>query len=206
MPKEFRRRNAAHAQSARLKKQQPVDHDVEPSIVPSTAEDEAVLDLEELAEVAPADEDPRKPLKKKAKQALKHEIFIQRLEASRSPYSKSHERRVKRKAREQVAGGLQEITDALAEVESDVPVLIQQDVSAEDGQPSTGASRKFANAPGQIGEGKPAPLKKSQRKKALQAERLRIPLILSNPEFAANPFQTIRTHAQNTLVRHEGAR
>ena len=34
-------------------------------------------------------------------------------------------------------------------------------------------------------------------------ERMRIPMILQNSDFAKNPFQTIRTHAQNTLVRHE---
>jgi hypothetical protein len=35
-----------------------------------------------------------------------------------------------------------------------------------------------------------------------KAERFRQPLIRSNPEFAANPFETIRTHARNTLVPH----
>lgn len=28
-------------------------------------------------------------------------------------------------------------------------------------------------------------------------------MILSNPAFASNPFETIRTHAQNTLLKHE---
>lgn len=36
-----------------------------------------------------------------------------------------------------------------------------------------------------------------------QVERTRIPMILATPEFAANPFQTIRTHAQNSLLKHE---
>jgi len=35
-----------------------------------------------------------------------------------------------------------------------------------------------------------------------KAERFRQPLIRSNPEFASNPFETIRTHAQNTLIPH----
>jgi hypothetical protein len=82
--------------------------------------------------------------------------------------------------------------------------------------------------PGQIGEGIGVPLTKSQRRRALygllpqlsscvlqlkaifffltlhrrKAERFRQPLIRSNPEFAANPFETIRTHARNTLVPH----
>jgi len=55
---------------------------------------------------------------------------------------------------------------------------------------------------GQIGEGKGAPLTTSQRRRALNAERFRQPLIRSNSEFASNPFETIRTHARNTLVPH----
>ena len=35
------------------------------------------------------------------------------------------------------------------------------------------------------------------------AERRRIPMILANSEFSSNPFQTIRKHAQNTLVKHQ---
>jgi hypothetical protein len=71
-----------------------------------------------------------------------------------------------------------------------------------------------------IGEGKAGPLTKNQRRRALyvslfslvlqgtlnipcrQVEQFRQPLIRSNPEFASNPFQTIRTHAQNTLIKH----
>ena len=77
---------------------------------------------------------------------------------------------------------------------------------------------KEKTRPGQIGEGKGVPLSKAQRKRALyvrvllpnykcthslssQMERLRHPMILSNPEFSLNPFQTIRTHAQNTLIK-----
>jgi len=56
---------------------------------------------------------------------------------------------------------------------------------------------------GKIGEGKNMSLSKNQRKRALQMEQFRQPLIRSNPEFVNNPFQTIRTHAQNTLVKHQ---
>lgn len=78
--------------------------------------------------------------------------------------------------------------------------------------------------PGQIGEGKHTTLSKFQRKQALcvftlfafhlshiftmlshnrKTERLRIPRILSNSEFSSDPFETIRKHAQNTLIKHE---
>lgn len=158
-------------------------------------------------------------LKKKEKQAMKHEALLQKLEASSrsSPYSKSHERRLKRKAKEQVANGLDEIQDALAAVAQDLDVDIlapsavsgtaggdDEDMDADslvaDGISKPKAKKK--SKAGLIGEGKNNPLSKSQRKRALQAERLRVPMILSNPDYTTNPFQTIRTHAENTLVKH----
>jgi len=96
---------------------------------------------------------------------------------------------------------MKDIKAAITEVETDIPVAIQNAVSTGDSTAEE-MSRKPKAIPGQIGEGKQAPLRNSQRKRALQTERLRIPLILSNPEYAANPFKTIRTHAQNTLIKH----
>ncbi|KAI0361260.1 hypothetical protein OH77DRAFT_1516252 [Trametes cingulata] len=152
------------------------------------------------------DEEPRPTMKKKEKLALKHELFLKRLEQSRSPYSKSHERRLKRKAKEEVAGGMSDIKAAISAVEDDIPIAVQNTIAADTEATIGGDTSKKAKAkpkPGQIGEGKGAPLSKNQRKRALQVERMRIPLILATPEFAANPFQAIRTHAQNTLVKHE---
>ncbi|GJE85765.1 ribosome biogenesis protein SLX9-domain-containing protein [Phanerochaete sordida] len=146
------------------------------------------------AQLAPDAEALPEPTSKREKQLLKHEKFLQRLEASRSPYSKSHERRLKRKAKEQVASGLDEIKAAISAVE-----VAEGLAPAEDGE----APRKPKLAPGQIGEGKHTTLSKAQRKKALAMERMRIPKILSTPEFSSNPFQTLRKHAENTLVKHE---
>ncbi|KAF7307020.1 hypothetical protein MIND_00495000 [Mycena indigotica] len=148
------------------------------------------------------DEDSSQPvLKKKEKQQMKRDSLRRRLETTAaSPYSKSHERRMKRKAREQLAGAtMGDIQAALVAVDQDsdvepVPVGVTDNATPK-------VKRKLK--PGQIGEGKGATLSKSQRQKVLQAERLRHPQILKNSEFASNPFQTIRTHAQNTLLRHE---
>ena len=91
------------------------------------------------------------------------------LETSRQPYSKSHERRLKRKAREQVAGGLQEIQAAIAEVAGDDPPDSLQD--EEGGELGTSSDRpkvsKSKPRPGLIGEGKSVPLSGNQRKRAL---------------------------------------
>ncbi|KAG6885454.1 hypothetical protein C0993_001534 [Termitomyces sp. T159_Od127] len=139
-------------------------------------------------------------LKKREKMQATHDALMQGLEKSSSPYSKSHARRMKRKAKEQIANGLDDMRTALAALDQDIPTLIEQ--------PETKTShvepqRKKLLKVGLVGEGKKATLSNLQRKRALQMERVRHPLILANPDFASNPFQAIRTHAQNTLVKRE---
>ena len=87
------------------------------------------------------------------------------LESSRAPYSKSHTRREKRKAKEQIAGGLSDMQAAISALEdNDNPMSVEKSLEVADGQnKKTTAKPK----PGQIGEGKAAPLNKGQRKRAL---------------------------------------
>ncbi|KAG1885787.1 hypothetical protein F4604DRAFT_1878403 [Suillus subluteus] len=125
-------------------------------------------------------------------------IYDKKLKSKTSPYSKVQRRRFNRRQREQVGGGLDDIGAVLSAIdtgdslEQGSPVAEEtKDARAHKVQPKTL----------QIGEGKGMPLKKNQRKRALELEKLRHPLILSNPQYSSNPFQTIRTHAQNTLVK-----
>jgi ribosome biogenesis protein SLX9 len=129
---------------------------------------------------------------KKAKQIVKHQLLLQSkyetgyrhfhlifsniqtgLEASRSPYSKSHARRLKRKAKEQIGGGFSDVKAAIAEVEGDASVEPVQQSIRESSKVGAGRVSSSTNEPrvksnpGQIGEGKGAPLTKEQRKKAL---------------------------------------
>lgn len=106
------------------------------------------------------------PLKKKEKQQLKREALLQRLESTHSPYSKSHARRQKRKAREQLGGGLDDIQLALAAVDDEAVEVAEESAapSADEPQP---VHKKVKPKPGQIGEGKGAPLSKAQRQRAL---------------------------------------
>ena len=137
-------------------------------------------------------------LTKKEKQQLKREALLDRLHTSSLTYSKAQRRRFNRKQHEQVGGGLADVKAALFTLD-DVPAPTPA-VSAQQQQetrPNSGSA-----PPGMIGEGKGNPLNKNQRKKALQLERLRHPMILSNKRYSSNPFQTIRTHAQNTLVQN----
>ncbi|KAI0080252.1 hypothetical protein K474DRAFT_293568 [Panus rudis PR-1116 ss-1] len=199
MPKAAKRR-ASHEQSVRLPRRTFAvqENAVEHVEIGQKKEATGAEILSELADEG----DLQKPMKKKQKQAMKHELFLQRLESSRSPYSKSHERRLKRKAKEQVAGGLSDIQAALPTLDDQIPDSVK-DAAAQGNDDIAGNTSRPEPKVGQIGEGKKEPLSKSQRKRALKMERLRIPMILSNPEFASNPFQTIRTHAQNTLVKHK---
>ncbi|KAI0034285.1 ribosome biogenesis protein SLX9-domain-containing protein, partial [Vararia minispora EC-137] len=143
-------------------------------------------------------------LKKKEKRQLKHELFLERLEINRAPYSKSHARRLKRKERDQLASGsLTDLAAALAKVDAPATGPSVLASSSEKKDTLSGAEPVQKAQPGQIGAGKSAPLKVSKRKQALRVEQFRMPQILANPAFASSPFETIRTHAKNTLVQHK---
>jgi solute carrier family 35 protein F5 len=95
----------------------------------------------------------------------------------------------------------------------------RQDPDAMETEQQQNTRPKAPQKTGKIGEGKAMTLSKNQRKRVLcvasclrvpltliflrQTEQFRQPLIRSNPEFAKNPFATIRTHAQNTLTKQQ---
>lgn len=98
------------------------------------------------------------------------------LDSTRNLYSKSHNRRMKRKAKEQIANGMSDIQSVLATLEdpldatTEAPAQKSSNKNAmeteEDG--SSAQSKPTASSKSlKIGEGKAAPLSKSQRKRAL---------------------------------------
>jgi ribosome biogenesis protein SLX9 len=76
------------------------------------------------------------------------------------PYSKSHERRVKRKVQEQIGNGLSEIEAALPE-----SVRLAQTIDST--MDDTSIAPPSRHQQGIIGEGKNATLSRAQRKRAL---------------------------------------
>ncbi|KAH0838398.1 hypothetical protein J3R83DRAFT_6705 [Lanmaoa asiatica] len=212
MPRERRIRIGAHQPSAKLSKRQFAVQENAVEVVEIGAADSVAVsghDILESLNAAPA------IVSKKGKQQLKHEAFIDRIKSSTTPYSKAQKRRFNRKQREQLGSGLGSIgtaISALEEKEIPSPAEVQSNAT-------TSQQRLQARArAGLIGEGKGVPLTKAQRKHVLcvlngdvsswpkfnpsrEMEQLRHPLILTNPQYAANPFQTIRTHAQNTLEK-----
>ncbi|KZT30505.1 hypothetical protein NEOLEDRAFT_1082524 [Neolentinus lepideus HHB14362 ss-1] len=197
MPKERRQRVSTHAKSVRLTKRRLTDQ-------ANTLEQPVIEDVVEPSvsnPLPPAKLDEREAyLTKKEKQHLKRELFLQRLETGSAPYSKSHARRLKRKSREKIAGGLDELHAAIVSVEEEIPVAVKNSIqdTTKDGS-SSDPPAKAKPQLGQIGKGKT--LSQSQRKTVLRVEQIRHPLILSNPDYISNPFETIRKHAQNTLVK-----
>lgn len=137
-----------------------------------------------LASLTKEAAEPRTILKKKEKHLQKRDAFLQRteegifipdysahnfeflgLEKLQSPHSKSHNRRNKRKAKEQIAGGLTDIQVVIAELDEDTqfPSTIAEKSSDKT---DTGSQSKSSNF-GKIGEGKNTTLSKSQRKRTL---------------------------------------
>jgi len=194
MPKERRKRTAGHDHSVKLVKRQfAVQENATEQVEIGALEHVSGMDILRGVDEP---EEPQNTMTKKEKQQLKKEAFIDRLQSTRSPYSKTQQRRFKRKQQEQVGGGL----DAIQAV---ISALDNNAAPDGDGKNTEEAQPKVKQKLGQIGEGKGIPLSRNQRKRALEMERLRAPMILANPDYASNPFQTIRTHAQNTLVKHD---
>ncbi|TFK30548.1 hypothetical protein FA15DRAFT_662524 [Coprinopsis marcescibilis] len=199
MPKDRRTRGQVHHSSVKLAKRQ------------FAVQDNAVQHIElgsgldATVEAIPQASTPTEDvhtMTKKEKSASKKEAFLNKLELSRTTHSKSHEKRMKKKAKEQLASGLSDIQmalDALAEAEGPSEVLDSTGKEMNTNTNSKAATSKSLK----IGEGKAATLRDSQRKRLLQLERLRQPLILTNPTFSTNPFSTVRLHAQNSLVKRE---
>lgn len=139
-------------------------------------------------------------------------------------FSKSHERRMKRKVKEQLAGNtMDDLQTALATLDKDIVPPESMDKSSP-AVPihSSEVKPKAISSIVKIGKGNSSTLSKAERKRLLsvlrlssddpkltiiksfrELERLRHPLILANPDFTSNPFQTIRTHAQNTLISRD---
>jgi len=130
------------------------------------------------------------------KHQAKKEAFLKRLQYIQPKFSKSHNRRLKRKVKEQIIGSLTDMHAAIAAL-GDCSTGSQDPVEGAGEAPPT-----FRPKQGMIGQGRKVPLSRSQRKRVLEVEQLRQPLILSNPDFSSNPFKALRTHAGNTLLKY----
>lgn len=201
MPKEKTRRTELHHPSIKLPKRQfALEKNAVEHVNIGEASDVSGNDILHYLSV-PQSSVPS--MSKREKQHIKREAFLQRLTSGLSPYSKSHVRRMKRKAKEQIAGGFSDIKAAVTELAEDAPnsdPTVEIETLVDTTRP---ARNKVNSKAGKIGEGKRVPLIAMQRKRVLQLEQIRQPAILFNPTFVSSPFLTIRTHAENTLIKHQ---
>ncbi|CAD6583892.1 MAG: hypothetical protein TREMPRED_003672 [Tremellales sp. Tagirdzhanova-0007] len=118
------------------------------------------------------------------------------------PYSRSHTRRVRRKAREQLAGGqLHSVAAALSEVlpDTDPPSALKRMTRVE----REAKERKLDDARrelSKIGIGKGRTLTERARRKQIKIQAKRIPAIMQHPEYRKDPWATIRLHASNSVA------
>ncbi|KAJ1307497.1 hypothetical protein OPQ81_001596 [Rhizoctonia solani] len=147
---------------------------------------------------------PKEPVHiptKKEKQQTKHERLLQRLAAGTLPYSKSHNRRLKRKQKAALSTDLESVQKALNTIAEGMLLPAAE----PNGNPEDSQAIRPKQVSGMIGEGKGVSLTKQQRKRALELERLRQPVIMTNSDYRKNPFDAIRKHAQNSLLSHENS-
>ena len=107
-------------------------------------------------------------VKKKEKQQTKQRAFLERLQSSQHPYSRSHNRRLKRKEKQQLVAKMDDLNTALDCLESgplEAPKNIPGVTSARRGNGRI--SPNAAQGARQIGEGKGATLSATQRKNVL---------------------------------------
>jgi hypothetical protein len=107
-------------------------------------------------------------IKKKEKHQMKHQAFLERLRSSQYPYSRSHNRRLKRKEKQQLVAKMDDLNTALSGLESGL-------LEGSNDIPGVTSPRRRENiighnatsSSGQIGEGKGATLSATQRKRVL---------------------------------------
>lgn len=111
---------------------------------------------------------PNAHIKKKEKQQMKHQAFVERLQSAQSPYSRSHNRRLKRKEKQQLVtkmDDLDAVLTALGDHPGSASVLDIPGVTSARRRDQTAS--KPSSQPGLIGEGKGSTLSKTQRKAVL---------------------------------------
>ncbi|KAM0788968.1 hypothetical protein ACM66B_003041 [Microbotryomycetes sp. NB124-2] len=217
MPRPARARTSlpGHSKAAQLKKQQDdTDQDmaVDTSFFAQHEPEPAHVQAQEPGtKPFETTKDKTKPVTRSDKQWAKHQALLQKINASQEPYSKSHARRVRRaqKSSNNLVASLKDVQDELSLVESrEAPRThaktadkeeMDTDEAQEEGDEMEPESRAKTG-----GKGQPK-LTAKKRSKVLSTESARLPAILANPTFAANPFATIRTHTLNTIAMQKNA-
>ncbi|EJT48909.1 hypothetical protein A1Q1_02004 [Trichosporon asahii var. asahii CBS 2479] len=138
---------------------------------------------------------------------LRHKPFHAQLVAQSQPYSKSHMKREKRKAKQQLAGGMGSVAAALVDLAPELaPEPEVETKTPKEKQQAADDAKRRKEEDGKIGQGSKRTMREKQRRKQISAAAVRIPAVMQHPSFRANPWATIREHAGNTLAAAESVK
>ena len=94
---------------------------------------------------------------------MKHQAFLERLQSPQSPYSRSHNRRLKRKEKQQLVAKMDDLNAALNALQGETSKAIPGVTTPRRDDNITGVTSDV----GYIGKGKGATLSANQRKGVL---------------------------------------
>ncbi|GAA5879823.1 hypothetical protein JCM3774_001394 [Rhodotorula dairenensis] len=170
----------------------------------AASEPTRVSDQADHVEETDASKEHKNKQTKAEKAYNKRKHLLEKLNASTSPYSKSHNRRIRRAARPQnnLVTTLQEVEAVLPSIEPEFDMSDEADAfeaeadeyEAEEGAPVAAPGKGKTGGKGR------EKLTAKKRQRVLTAESTRLPAIIKNESFAASPFATIRQHTLNTLA------
>ncbi|BGP31264.1 hypothetical protein JCM10296v2_003028 [Rhodotorula toruloides] len=156
------------------------------------AETETLADVAEPERTEAVLEALAKPKQTKAEKAYaRRKELLDKVNASTTPYSKSHARRQRRAAKPQ-----NNLVASLTEVEAMLPSI---EPGEQDGDEEDMYDEEAPAKPKTGGKGKEK-LTAKKRQRVLTAESARLPAIIKNESFSSPPFATIRQHTLNTLI------
>ncbi|TIB06424.1 hypothetical protein E3P96_00468 [Wallemia ichthyophaga] len=112
-------------------------------------------------------------------------------------YSKSHQKRMKKKAKQQLNVNLNDLDEGLHDIDQHTQPTHEESAAANSAQDKQQQQRKKLEEAANKTSNKP--LTQKQKQKALQLETKRLPLILNHPQYSKDPFGTLKQHAENML-------
>jgi hypothetical protein len=149
-------------------------------------------------------------VKKKEKKQMKHQAFLERLQSPQSPYSRSHNRRLKRKEKQQLVAKMDDLNAALNALQSgslETSKAIPGVTTPRRDENITGVTSDV----GYIGKGKGATLSANQRKRVLYVLNEFVSInelkccALEKLRRAECPLFKLRKHTQRALSNSLGS-
>ncbi|GAA5834067.1 hypothetical protein JCM5353_002054 [Sporobolomyces roseus] len=167
----------------------------------STNATEITMDEPTTLNLKPQSHEPSLPRMTKAEKAqAKRQNLLDQINQRSQPYSKSHNRRLKRSQRPSanLVTSLSDFQDVLPSIE---PEFEEPSGEGEDEGIVIEDEEEYKLKDGKGRE----KLTAKKRQRVLSSESTRLPAILANSNFSQSPFATIRMHTLNTMAAQKAA-